>query len=369
VRILARARFTLIRVGASIVAVVLALLTAGGFLFLTGLDPLQVYSQMVNAAIGDPYSLSAAITKSVPRLVTGLGIAIALRAGLWNVGAEGQLYMGATGATAIAVFGPRLPFPLGTGLALTAAVLVGAAWSAIPGILRAVKGVSEVITSLMMVYIAIQVTNYLVEGPWGTRGATFPQSPPIPGPFRLPLIAPGFLVNAGAVIALLAVFATWTLFNRTSLGLEMKAVGGNWRAAHRSGVRVGRTILVSMLLSGAFAGLAGGIEVLGVRGVLIEGFSPGYGFDGIAVALLGQQNPLGIVAASMLFGGLDAGGIGLVATSQGLPYAFVQTIEGLAVVFVLLALGVISVLERRAKAREALSSTRAVAEAMASTVA
>lgn len=365
----AKTRFILIRGGASIIAVVLALLTAGAFLFITGLNPLQTYGQMVNAAIGDPYSVSAAITKTVPRLVTGLGIAIALRAGLWNVGAEGQLYMGAIGATATAVYGPRLPFPVGTLLALLAAGLAGAAWSAAPGILRAVKGVSEVITSLMMVYIAIQVTNYLVEGPWGTRGATFPQSPPIPNPFRLPLIVPGFLVNAGALIALLSVLATWILFNRTSLGLQMKAVGGNWRAAHRSGVRVGRTIVISMLVSGAFAGLAGGIEVLGVQGVLLEGFSPGYGFDGIAVALLGQQNPLGIVAAAMLFGALDAGGVGLVATSQGLPYAFVQTIEGLAIVFVLLALGVISMLERRAQAREALSSTRAVSEAVESSLA
>jgi simple sugar transport system permease protein len=260
------------------------------------------------------------------------------------------------------VFGPPLPFPLSILVALIAGGLAGALWASIPGLLRAFRGVNEVITSLMMVYIAVQFANYLLEGPWGIPGATFPASPPVNEAFRLPAL-PGSLLNAGVVVAIVALLTTIFIFDYSVLGLRLKAVGGNSRAAQHMGVDVKRMIVSAMMISGAFAGVAGAVEVIGVRGTFIEGFSPGYGFAAIAVALLGQLNPFGIVAAALLFGVLDAGGAGLVAASQGLPYSIVQTTEGLAVVYVLIALGLIGLYERRREARAALETTRAASVA------
>jgi simple sugar transport system permease protein len=353
---------SLLRALASIAAIVLAMATVGIFLAIAGVDPLVIYGRMAQGAVGDAYSLSAAITKTVPVLLPALGIAVALRAGLWNIGAEGQIYMGAAAATAVAVFGPPLPFPLSILVALIAGGLAGALWASIPGLLRAFRGVNEVITSLMMVYIAVQFANYLLEGPWGIPGATFPASPPANEAFRLPAL-PGSLLNAGVVVAIVALLTTIFIFDYSVLGLRLKAVGGNSRAAQHMGVDVKRMIVSAMMISGAFAGVAGAVEVIGVRGTFIEGFSPGYGFAAIAVALLGQLNPFGIVAAALLFGVLDAGGAGLVAASQGLPYSIVQTTEGLAVVYVLIALGLIGLYERRREARAALETTRAASVA------
>jgi general nucleoside transport system permease protein len=235
--------------------------------------------------------------------------------------------------------------------------LAGALWAAGPGVLRATRGVSEVITTLMLVYVAIQLTNYLVEGPWSIPGSTFPSSEPVPSSERLPIIWEGTLLNAGALIGLVCVGLLWLVVDRTVLGIRLRAVGGAPRAAAFTGVDVKRTIVVAMVLSGAGAGLAGGIEVLGSRGRLIEGFSPGYGFEAIAIALLGRLRPLGILAAALLFGALDAGSAGLQTADAAVPSSISQVTAGLAVVYVLMALGARELFDRRRRAREALERT------------
>jgi simple sugar transport system permease protein len=211
----------------------------------------------------------------------------------------------------------------------------------------------------MLVYVAIRIANYILEGPWLVEGSTFPATAPVPPSTSLPILVDGTVLNAGAVIALLAVPFVAFLMGRTVFGLRLKAIGGNTNAATAAGTNVGRTIIVVMAVSGAFAGMAGAIEVVGVRGQLLEGFSTNYGFDAIAIALLGRLNPYGILLAALLFGALDAGGTGLQATGGAdLPAGIVQTVEGLAILYVLIGLGASRLIERRRRAKALLSTTK-----------
>jgi simple sugar transport system permease protein len=340
-------------------SVVLALVTTGVLLVASGTDPISAFHSMYSAAFGSSFAISTTIVKSMPRLLAALGIALALRGRLWNIGAEGQIYLGAIGAAGVSLFAEDIPLRGGTALALVCAAAAGAVWGAIPGALRAFRGISEVITSLMLVYVGIQLANYLVEGPWLMADSTFPATEPVPPSIRLPIIWSGTLLNAGIIVCALAVVVVWFLVSRTRFGLGLRALGGNERAARVAGISVASTTVVVMAAAGALAGLAGGIEVLGARGQLIEGFSPGYGFEAIAIALLGRLHPVGIVAASLLFGALDAGGAGLQTAAEGVSASIVPITEGLAVVYVLIGLGILELLSRRRRARAALADVAA----------
>ncbi len=341
-----------------VVAVVLSLATGALLLLAAGADPISAYESMFKAAFGSVFSTSITIGKAMPRLLAGLGIALALRAGLWNIGAEGQIYVGGAASTAVVLSAPDLPFPIVLIAALIAGTFAGAIWGAIPGVMRATRGISEVITSLMLVYIAISLTNYLLEGPWVVPHSTFPATEPFASEHRLPILWPGTLFNAGVVISALAVVLAWVLFRRSRFGLELRALGGGEQAARFAGVRVKRLIVTAMAVSGAFAGLAGSVEILGVRGRLLEGFSPGYGFEAIAIALIGRLQPAGILLAAVLFGALDAGAAGLLTSGRGVPASIVQITEAMAVIYVLIALGINEKLSRKRRAQEVLSGTR-----------
>ena len=356
--ILRARRGLLLSLGIPLVSVLLALGVAGALLWANGTDPLAAYRSMAEAAFGSTFALSTTIVKALPRLLPALGIALALRAGLWNVGAEGQLYMGALAAAGVALYGPELTFPVGTALALLAAVVAGSLWGAIPGVLRAKRGISEVITSLMLVYVAINFTNYVVEGPWLMSGSTFPGTEAVPSELRLPIIWSGTLLNAGVIVAAAVVLVVAFVLSRTVFGLQLRAIGGNERASRVAGVPVGWVTVAALMASGALAGLAGGIEVLGSRGRLIEGFSPGYGFEAIAIALLGRLSPWGIVGAALLFGALDAGGAALQTTAEGVSAAIVPITEGVAVIFVLIGMGIVDHLARRRRAAEMLGRSQ-----------
>jgi len=358
----------LLAVAIPIVSVLLALGTVGLLLLATGSDPIAAYRSMVSAAFGSTFSLSTTVVKTLPRLLPALGIAVALRAGLWNVGAEGQIYVGAIAATGVALYLPSLTFPFGAALALIAGTAAGGAWAAIPGALRATRGISEVITSLMLVYVAINLANYLVEGPWLVSGSTFPATKVVGAGFRLPIIWSGTLLHEGVIVDVAALAIVAFVLARTTFGLRLRAVGGNPQAARVAGISVRSVTITAMTVSGALAGLAGGIEVLGTQGRLIEGFSPGYGFDAIAIALLGRLNPVGILAAALLFGALDAGGAGLQTTAQGVSSAIVPIAEGLAVLYVLMGLGVVELLARRRRSQAMLDAAHGVGDGRVSDV-
>jgi ABC-type uncharacterized transport system permease subunit len=345
-----------------IASVALALLTVALLLLFIGANPVDAFGSMMRAALGDSLAISTTIVKAVPRLVAALGIALAIRAGLWNIGAEGQIYVGGVAATAVVLYAPELPFPVIPGLALLAGIAGGMAWGAIPGVLRGWRGISEVITSLMLVYVAIQLTRYMLEVPWAVPRSTFPATEVFGAYARLPVIVPGTLLNLGAVLAVGAVAIAWLVVDRTRFGLDVRALGGNETASRFLGIPVRRMIVVVMAVSGAFAGLAGGIEVLGVRGRLIEGFSPAYGFEAIAVALLGRLHPIGITGAALLFGALDAGGAGLQTSARGVSSSIVQIAAGLSVGYVLIGLGIADRLRERRRAAEALAEREQMAD-------
>jgi general nucleoside transport system permease protein len=357
--VIARLRSGAIGLAIPLAAVVLAFATTALLLLAVGSDPVNAYSNMLDAAFGDPFAISNTLLKSLPRLLAALGIALALRAGLWNIGAEGQIYIGAIAATAAYLWLPDAG-ALITVVALLAGALAGALWAAGPGLLRATRNVSEVISTLMLVYIAMLLANYLLQGPWSISGATFPASDPVPSSERLPIIWDDTLLNAGIFAGLIGAFLLWLIVDRMPFGVRLRAVGSSPRGAAFAGVNVKRTIVVAMALSGAAAGIAGAIEVLGARGRLIEGFSPGYGFEAIAIALLGRLRPVGIVAAALLFGALDAGAAGLQTGAAEVPSSISQVTAGLAVVYVLIALGGREILERRRRARRALERAEGV---------
>jgi simple sugar transport system permease protein len=343
----------------SLGAVLAALLTTVILLLVTGSDPVAAMKAIADGSISSPYAISSSIEKAVPRLLAALGIALALRAGLYNIGAEGQIYIGGVAAAYVAVIS-GMTGPAALILALLAAFAAGAFWGAIPGVLRVKRGVSEVITSLMLVYVAIRLANYLLEGPWLVEGSTFPATAPVPPDTALPIIWEDTVLNLGAIIAVLCVPLIAFVMRRTTFGLRLSAIGGNVRAATASGTNVGRNMIYVMAVSGALAGVAGAMEVLGVRGQLLQGFSNNYGFDAIAIALLGRLNPYGILAAALLFGALDAGGTGLQATGGAeLPAGIVPTVLGFAMIYVLIGLGASQVVARRRRSKALLKKADA----------
>jgi ABC-type uncharacterized transport system permease subunit len=332
----------------------MTLLEACAFLAAAGIDPVEAFHNMYVAALGSKFAVGTSLGKTVPRLLSALGIALAIRGGLWNIGAEGQIYLGAAGAAGAAMFAPDIGGIYRPIVGLITGCLVGALWGAIPGALRAYRGINEVITSLLLVYVAIQIVNYLVEGPWLVPNSTFPATAVLPVSERLPRIWPGTLLNAGVLIALGMTLVAHVLLYKTEFGLWIRSIGGNERASYVMGLPVRLMLVAVMAVSGAFAGLAGAIEVLGTRGRLLEGFSPGYGFEAIAIALLGRLHPFGIACAALVFGVLDAGSGGLQVSSAGMSSAISPIIEGLAVVNLLASLGAVEIALKRYSARKAL---------------
>ena len=296
-------------------AVALALLVGALFLLLAGLDPLAVYRHILSAGFLGRYALSDTAVKATPLILCGLGVALAFRARLWNIGAEGQLLLGAWAATGVALhlLPPTTPAPLMLLAMMAAGFLAGAVWGAVPGLLKARLGTSEIITTLMLNYVAVQWINYFVFVPWSERG--FQLTPQLPRSAWLPRLSDtgvaafsGLTAHLGLVIALAAAALLALLLARTRFGFELRVVGDNPLAARAAGMSLPRTITAVMLLSGGLAGLAGACEVAGVVHRLQDRFSPGYGFTAIIVAWLARLSPGAVVLVAFLFGGLLVGG-------------------------------------------------------------
>lgn len=297
-------------VASPLLAIVLSLVVSGALIALSGLDPLAAFAALLDGSFGSTSSILTTLVRATPLLLTGLSFAVALRGGVINVGAEGQLYAGAIVGTAVALGLPDAPAVLLIPLVLLAGGIGGALWALIPGVLRAYRGVSEIVVTLMFNFIAIIFTQYIVNtsyGPLGEKGASYSQSPLVPEAAELPTIVPRSSVHAGLAIGVvLAVMFTYVI-RSTSFGYRLRAVGASPRAARFAGIATPRVILTVMLMSGAVAGLAGIGEVVGLRHRLFADFSPGYGYTGIAVALLARSSPIGVILSAVFFGALEAG--------------------------------------------------------------
>jgi simple sugar transport system permease protein len=316
-----------------LLAVLLALAAGGLILLVTGYDPLQAYAAMWEGVFGSTRNFSEVLLKATPLIFTGMGIAVAFRCGVWNIGAEGQFYAGAVAATWVGVHGGSLPGVVLAPAVLLAGFIGGGFWAAIPGWLKIRLNISEVVTTIMFNYIAIGITSYLVTGPLQEAAGIFPQSDEIVAAAQLPRIWLPTRLHLGFILAVvLALLFTLLLF-RTPLGYAIRTVGLNPGAARYAGIGVHRNILAAMLLSGGAAGLGGAVELAGLNWRLFATISPGYGFDGIAVSLLANNNPLGTIFAGFLFGGLRAASE-LMQMNVRIPSVLILIIQGLVIAFV-----------------------------------
>ena len=310
-----------------------ALVLLAALLALGGYDVSTALAALWRGSLGSGYAFfSATLVRATPLLLAGLAVALAFRAGVWNIGAEGQLLAGATGA--IAAVSLPLPGPVRLALALLLASIAGGAW-ALPAALLRRRGVLEVISTIMLNFIALNLVGYLVRGPLQEPTHAYPQSETIDAAARLPRVA-GSRLHLGVGIAILAAVALGIVMRRSAWGFRVRAVGANARAAASAGlIDVPRATLEVFLVSGALAGLAGGIEATGVTYALYEGMSPGYGYTAIAVALLARLDPLLVAPSALLFGALEAGATAM-QRDAGVPSAFVTVVEGSLILLVLL---------------------------------
>jgi ABC-type uncharacterized transport system permease subunit len=303
---------------ATIVALVVALVISGGVIAFVGGDPIRSYAHIVGAAFGSVGVISDTLVKATPLLLTGLACSLAFRMRLWNIGAEGQLLLGAWGASAV-VLAPLLPdgtpgIVLIPAMALAGAA-AGAAWGLIPGLLRALLGVNEIIVTLMLNYIALFWIQFWVFGPWSEGG--FQQSAPFPPEAFLPRLTDfassvpafgGLTVHLGFLFGVGAAALVWLVLERSRWGYEIRLVGDSPEAARYAGIDIKKLIIVVFAASGALAGLAGMSEVTGVVHRLQDRFSPGYGYTAIIIAYLARFDPLKVIVASILFGALILAG-------------------------------------------------------------
>ncbi|NWF69015.1 MAG: ABC transporter permease [Chloroflexi bacterium] len=321
------------------VAFVLALIVGAFVLAALGADPAQAYGAMLDGAFGTSTNFLRVLTRGTPLLLVAIGVCIAFRGGVVNIGVEGQLFVGAVSATAFALaFGASLPAWLAPLATLAAGALAGAAWGFVPGILKARFDVNEILSTVMMNEIAVQLLIFLLSGPMidpeqVAQGTRVPQSARLPQVTWLAELDARSQLHVGVIVAVFMAVVVWVLLWRTTIGYRIRAVGLNKDAARYAGIGVQRYLALALTLSGALAGLAGAVHVTGAEHRMVEGFAVGYGFSGIVVALFGRLHPLGAVPAAFLFGVLLVGADKMQRTVQ-VPTATVIVLQGLVVIFV-----------------------------------
>lgn len=317
-----------------IVSFILALIFGALILLAFRVNPLQAYSVMIKGSLGSSYAISETLVKAIPLMLTGLGVSISFRMLFWNIGAEGQLAVGGITASFVALFLEEfIPPTLVLPTMLISAVLAGALWGLIPAGLKAILGVNEILTTLMMNYIAILLVEYLYLGPWRDPGGYgFPGTAPFPETAWLPRLTGR--VHIGIIFAILSAMLIWFILNHTKRGYEIRIIGQNPRAARYTGINIGKNILIVMLFSGGLAGIAGMAEVSGIARRLYSGLTVGYGYTAIIVAWLASLNPWGILLVSILMGGLFVGGDQIQIAMQT-PAAVAQVLQGAILFFML----------------------------------
>lgn len=322
--------------GVAVAAVALTAAAAGALLALGGFAPIDAGRAFLVGAFGSSEAfLSITLVRSVPLVLTGLAVAVAFRAGVWNIGAEGQLYAGAIAAVWAGLTLGALPRPILVPLVLLCAALAGTAWAAVPAWMKIRLGVGEVITTILMNFVGIYLAAYAVHGPLQEARGVFPQTDQIAEGARLPLLVGGTRLHSGMILALVLAVALGLVLRRARVGFQLRAVGASPAAARVSGrIDTRRIVLGSFLVSGAIAGLAGGVEVAGVTYALYEGLSPGWGYTAIAVALLAGLDPVVVVVTGVLFGALDAGAAAM-QREAAIPSVWVGVVEALIILAVL----------------------------------
>ena len=317
----------------SLATVILALLVGAAVIACSGNDPWTAYRQMFLGAFGSMSRLSETIIKAVPLMLLALGVSVAFRSQVWNIGADGQFTMGAILSVCVVKWtgGDSILVLI---LSFLAAIVGGALWGGLAGLLKARFRANEVITTLMLNYVAGFLLSYLLRGPlMDPSGGNNPQSAALPDALRLPRFLDGLRVNVGIFLALLVMILLY-YFWRSAYGYKLKLVGASQTAARYAGLNVPSIVLVTMLISGGIAGIAGWTEVFGAQYRLLDDISSGYGNLAIVVALLGNLRPFDIGIASFFFAALMSGGSAMQRLTE-VPYSVVDIIQGLVIIFVI----------------------------------
>lgn len=321
----------------SVWAVLAALLVGSLLITLAGSDPIEAYAALFHGAFFEYYGFGNTLVKMSPLILAGLAVTIPLRAGQFNIGAEGQIYIGALFGTLAGLYVPVLPGWLHIVFCSAAGMIGGGLWALIPAVLKAYHRVNEIIVTLLMNYVAINIVSYAVSGPMMAEDAPYPYSDEIPEALFLPHVLPRTDAHLGVVIGVLMALVLFVVMRHSTFGFSLQTVGRNPRAAGYAGMSVKRHIVVSFVVAGAMAGLAGTYEVLGLKYRLFHLFSPGYGYDGIVVTFLAGGNPLFVVLAAAFLGGLRSGA-GIMQRAVGIDATVVEAIQGLVVIFVAMGL-------------------------------
>ncbi|HKV50909.1 MAG TPA: ABC transporter permease [Gemmatimonadaceae bacterium] len=323
---------------ATAVMAVVSLALLGLALRLAGFDASLALGALWRGSFGNWYALtSSTLVRATPLVLTGLAVAVAFRAGVWNIGADGQLLIGAAVATGVGLSFGAAPTWVLLPLALLGGAVGGGCWAGIAALLRLRFGVLEVISTIMLNFVAVDLVGYLVRGPLQEPSHSYPQSNPIPAAMHLPILLPGTRLHWGFVAGIAAAVLLWWGMRSTAAGFRVRAIGANADAARVAGcIDVARTTTNVLFLSGALSGLAGAIEVSGVTFALYENISPGYGYTAIAVALLAGLDPLGVLGTGILFGALEAGALSM-QREASVPFVVVTAVEA-ALVLLFLAL-------------------------------
>jgi len=316
----------------SLAAILLAFLVGAVLIQLSGFSVIKAYTALFNGAFGSVFNITQTFMNTIPLIFTGLAVAIGFKSGLFNIGGEGQMYLGAFATAITAIYLGFLPGYILIPLALIMGGFAGSVWSFLPGYLKAKTGAHEVVTTIMMNYIGILATSYLLLKYFKEKGP-IPQTVLIPESARLPELIEYSRLTWAIFIAVFVIIIIDIFFKRTKLGYEIQTVGENRSAAEYAGINSNKMMVFSMMISGFVAGLAGSTIVMGVLHRFITNFSPGYGFTGIAVAVLGKNKPWGVFFAAILFGALQTGGITMQLFAK-IPMDLMVVIQGLVILFV-----------------------------------
>lgn len=316
-----------------VMAVIIALLMASVVILLIGKNPLVAYYEMLKGAFGSLQDFTNTIVKITPLILTGLAVGFGFRAGVFNIGAEGQMSIGALFATIVGMNLGGVPSYIAIPLTMLSGMLAGSFWASIAGFLKAKTGAHEVITTIMLNWIAYYLGNYMVAGPLSVGSGT-PKSPEIVASAKLPTIlrVQAIELTPGIFIAILMAIIIYILLEKTSTGYEIKAVGFNPYASEYGGISISKNVILAMAISGALAGLAGSIEVMGLHHRYLGALTAGKGFDGISISLIGQNHPIGIIFAALLIGSLRTGSNAM--QFAGIPKHIVMIIQGIVIFLV-----------------------------------
>lgn len=323
-------------VAAYLVVFMVVLATVCGVILAAGRAPLPVLRVLIAGSIGSPTSLADSAAQAIPLLFTGLAVTLAFRCGIWNIGAEGQFLVGMLGAAAIGLATTGWNPVAGITAALLSGTLAGAAWAAMPAGLRALRGVPEVISTILFNFLAAYLLSYLVQGPLQERGTDVPRTPLLPTGIWLPNLLERSDVHAGLLVGVAAALGIHVILSRTTWGLQIRAVGLGPVAARAVGVPITRVASAAFIASGAIAGLGGAVHALGVAHQLYiyEPGEPGFGYTGVAVALLGGQTAVGTIIAALFFGGLAAGS-NTIQREAGVHFQLAYVIQALLIIALL----------------------------------